>query len=480
MSTATRAKVDISSMTPVDLALHMHAEFRSVANSTYVNEAGQHYGCSRPEANMLMLAGFGYAHKKLGRFLHEHGVRPPTAAEFVRLARTLLGEWESPETGKVKQAQLARLCALVERVDFSNMVSGLFHLSKLVGKVNAEFKEAQEAAKRAAYEAAKAANPEPEPVPVADFSAIVDALPDKEPGAPAVDYSTTPEPKAYWTKEDLRFRVVKERPGFNTFIFEGISDEDTAVFMHTVQRLHSQLPPEIQKQDKAVRDGHAAFMILVESTRLAAPASKIRLNVVVNLPLLESHPEFAIYFENKYLTARELMLLVEKWNGSDEEGNLLVTDLNGRVISFSTVRLTPEVFRIISAVQLHRCVAPHCKKLHGHQSHHLVEYAKQPRTNLTDVVPICEPHHLLLTNGRAKMTFVEDLCTSVWVENGRVIIDLAGDPSGTRLQALGAQHGLDPLVPADLAKLRRILIDLTEQRLHDAEVELDNPEAATD
>ncbi|MDO4909910.1 MAG: hypothetical protein Q3962_08720 [Corynebacterium sp.] len=455
------------------LALQLHSEFKGTAHSTFVAEMSQR-GICRDEATLLIFAGFAQSHPRLSVLIDASHMHPPTAAKFTALARKLQGKWQMPEVGKVKKAQLDLLAKLTQGLDFSDVNRAFTLLNSRVKSSNQEWEEAQEALKRAEHEERVAAGiPEGAESPaVADFDQFLAGLPEDHDPAPAAEVPTEISSKYFWTTSDLRASFRQDRPGYNTITLSGISDEDMAVFRTSVRRLHSALPPEIQKAPMDVRDGHAAFELFFQSARHATAANKVRINVVVSLDLLATHPEWAISYKDRYMSTHDLEEFARKW-GYDT--TLSIVDLDGRVISHSTVRFSPEVFRILDEIEIKTCVAPNCKEVQDLESHHKHNYSERPRTNFEDVCPVCRRHHEKLTNGKAALKLFEEYCTSAWIENNQIIIGLTGHPASTRLQAVGKKYGLDPLVPEEFQQLKRKLIALTREKIERDRIDLRSP-----
>ncbi|MDO4909585.1 MAG: HNH endonuclease signature motif containing protein [Corynebacterium sp.] len=455
----------MSAIVGKDFALHMYKTYGSGLNADYIKTAAREHNASRKEALMLIYAGAIYAHVILGALVSALSLRPATVQEFALIARGLKGPWKKPGVGKVNRKQLGVMAELVQGLDFGDLNRAFTLLRSRAAKHNEDYEQQVAAAKRAEYEQRKAQGVEVQH-PVVSLEDIgppsVDAAPHEE--APVIEF---PEKKGFWDKSELSASITKDRPGYNTFTLKGIADADALVLQECLRRISGGLDEEIQKLSPEQRAGHAAYVLFLEQTRRGDATAKIRLNMICNIDTLATHPEWAITFNGVAMDSTEIYELVTKW-GADE--SLLVTDLNGRVISKSTARFAPEGIRIMWAATTNRCVVPHCKNQACLEFHHLEDYVKLPRTDLYDVRPVCRRCHRMLTNGRATLELFDEFQTAMWIENGHTIIDVAAHPTGTMLQAVGKKYGYDPLVPEEYAELRRILIAETRKLIANRQV----------
>ncbi|MDO4909721.1 MAG: hypothetical protein Q3962_07750 [Corynebacterium sp.] len=455
-------------------AQYVHQNYRNMNNGEYISHMGATYNTVRSEAVNLRRAGFIYAHKALDKICERYELRYEAAAELCALAMKIEGDWNKPKTGGVRQEQLRILAKLAADIDFSHAMSGLGILASRVKEHNAKRAEALARAKQEAYEERLAQGPtEEETQKVEDtqdgFAALLTEAaltpPPYVAGAPMPEVELG-EPKYAWTTEDLRFTITKERRGYNTLTWEGVSDTDAATFKQLMRRMYTQLPEEIQNAPAPVRDGHAAYLALVESARTSKALAKVTTNVVISADLLKDHPEWAIYYEGEFLTTEQLYELVKQW---EDKHRLMITDLSGRVVSQSNVRFATEPQRVAWQAMTNKCIIPFCDCMHGLQYHHLEQWVKTRRTNTEDVCPICVKHHELVTRYPDNLTVFHDLATSVWIDphTKRVSIGLIGHPSSSIIRAKGKELDLDPLVPEEFQRLKQILVGKTKARIKD-------------
>ncbi|MDO4911821.1 MAG: hypothetical protein Q3972_08795 [Corynebacterium sp.] len=468
----------------------------------YVRIMDRDYGLSSQEARIVAFAGKVFKHKTLGARCAQDGVRVIAAAGIAERARKLKGSWKEPAPGHVHQKQLDYAATLLADIPLTHAQYALNALDKRVNQANKnwehkerERKEAEYAQRRArileeeakakakaAAAAMEAAAAEPDmpvtPVaPIAPVAPVMSAVPTTTPPeinprakvdmskATTFDQAQFSEPIGAWRPEDLEAYVVKEREGYNTLVLKGVSDLHATIIRDLMRRTYSQLDPEIQKAPAPVRDGHAAYNVLIKAVRTSSDLSMIRLNVVVDLNLLKTHPEWAIRYKDRWISTEEIADLSASFG---EEHALAVTDLDGRVLTHSKGRFAKEIHRIIWDIQMTKCAIPWCDCQTHLEYHHLEDYKNNPRTNLYDVRPICKPHHEELTRHPGNLRLFTDLGTSAWrnPRTGRWTVGLAVSPTSTTLQALGKKHALDPLVPDQYETLKKELIRHTWARLN--------------
>ncbi|MDO4909435.1 MAG: HNH endonuclease signature motif containing protein [Corynebacterium sp.] len=468
------------------LQAHAKELYGNTSYKQYVDHMTAEHGLCTSEARTLLFAAKAHAHPRLRKHLIEGNLRFMLVAELVSLARSITDERGRPVDGHVYKTQLDLLAQFMEGVELHNGNSLINIIRARIREHNAEQKRLEDERKRAEYQARLAeGNPEADPLlPVTSHENTVEpvepiepeTVPDVELGKlpPRVDVDSSKAvpieaadlsgPKFAWLPEDLEFWVVPERPGYCTLVLKGVAEADAAVVQEGVRRQYSSLSADEQKLPKAKRDGIAAQKILFESMRHSSAMDLIRFNVVVRVDLLEKHPEWAFSHNGKFYSTQEIHELVKHYG---DEHALSITDLEGRVMSYSKGRFATEVDRIVWEIHGGKCSMPGCKTCHNLEMHHLEDYKDTKRTETWDVRPVCKPHHEQITRYPGNFQIFDDLCTSVWTDpkSGRAHVDIAVHPTSSTLAALGKSCGLDPLIPKEYEQLRAELVRETYKRL---------------
>ncbi|MDO4909816.1 MAG: hypothetical protein Q3962_08235, partial [Corynebacterium sp.] len=436
---------------------------------------------STATATDWLYAGAALAHKLLGPWLKERMLTVATIAALVRAIQSLPG-YSKAKSGAVLKARLDWLyqqIASANRHDARAIEAQLKADVRAAKNRHAEEEKAREAEAYALRRAEFArANPDLMPVNPPPQEAVAEpevepvAVPEPTDVAPKLNSTVAPPELPQFVPEEklvepfglaheawLSFSVKRLGPNNNQLILEGVPDLDTKVIQKAVSSYISTIPVTERPVDSKRLAGKAAMALLRDQIRSAEQAGRIQLVVVIDEAQLRENPDWVFHAEGETLDPLEIANAIERWGDAE---NLVVVDVFGRTVSYSSGRFSPSSHRMMNYTMQITCAFPDCGKTHNLQAHHMKRWIEEQKSTVGGTTLVCPHHHGVITHAEDRFHIFRELGTSAWQqEDGTLFIGMMAHPGSTLASRQAKRYGVDISTTEGWAQLRAHLVKET-------------------
>ncbi|MDO4908985.1 MAG: HNH endonuclease signature motif containing protein [Corynebacterium sp.] len=421
------------------------------------------------EARSFDYAGAALHFPMLGTVLLMLQISVPTMTLMVLKVRALLGDWEKPAPSQVHHDQLVFLRDVLQGLGSVSPTQALNAVRVAVRDHNEAWKAKQRALREAEYEEARAelmaTNPEafdPANLPAPDVPEVpVECVEDES----FVDGAELSEPRQLASDRNVRLKVSRRGRNDNEIRISGLSDFDTQIFQNGVKGQIRKISAEDRSKYRKELIGQASALFL--RSMADGEGIPITMNVSVNMDILEKNPDFGIFANGRNYSAEELADNLRAWGNEQTNEAFVLHDQDGLPIGYSKGRFGTAVDRAIMQTTHTCCAFPYCNETVDLQAHHLLRFKDNPETRTSNIVLVCERHHIMITHHENNLHIHWDLGTAVWwdPQTGHPLVGTFAGPQSAIMQAHGTQRGLDPLVPEQWVLLRKMLVRDTWKRI---------------
>ncbi|MDO4910178.1 MAG: HNH endonuclease signature motif containing protein [Corynebacterium sp.] len=451
-------------------AERVHQQYGRTEQKKRVRAVAQEQNLHTHEARNMCYAGRALNFPILGELLKSLDISLLAIAHIVNTLRTLCGEWDRPGPTEVLDCQLAFGLEVLQKTNPKSSGSAVNLVRIAVRDHNIVWNAAVEAEARAEYEAQRAQLMENNPEAFDPANLPTPDLPEKAANTMYSDGENLlltdgaiPEPQQLANDRNVRIKFKRKGRNNNVIVLTGVSDIDAHIIQNNVIGQLKHVPAEERSPIAAEHMGQAAARVY----RGMVGNSGINLNVSVNMDVLEKHPEFGVFTSERFFTLPEIFEAYQCYHGKEA---LLVHDEQGNTVGYTTGRLANATLRGMLQVEQVCCAFPDCYAMGYLHVHHEKEYREVKETAKPNLVLVCPRHHMMITPHPKNFHLHRDLGTSVWwnPETGRPRVGVFAAPHSMVMQAMGKQHGLDPLIPQQWVQLKAILIRETYRRINGA------------
>ncbi|MDO4910930.1 MAG: HNH endonuclease [Corynebacterium sp.] len=386
-------------------------------------------GCSRGDAEGMLLAGELFAHKASGPVLKEAG----------------LPVWDVAKLGAVMQGlknchnrftDLANFIRESLANALETTVEGIItFINRKVRDRNAKARQAEKEKQEAERQARR------EAIQNQDRQRMEQELAKSESFAPPQlneqevrERTALPNFRAQLGTLFLDFIIREDQD--NMIVISGLTNLETLLIRNKVRSRINELPPEILRLPEREMLGHAARLALFSPTE---DAPHITTTVVSFAEDLHKDGEFTFRTENGMeLNPLELLSAIGDVGSSPTH---IVVNEQGRVISESNARLAPAAYRRWHQVEADTCLC--CNRPLRLTEHHMVPWEHCQSTEYGNMIPLCVACHPAVEANPQNLAIYYDLGFSVFKRaDGRITTSLLSKPFAAISRAIARKHGL--------------------------------------